>query len=261
MAGSGSQELFDWQSGLFQAGDPRVDWLINTPLAPNRWGVQAIANAFGWGQAADANAGKRDQDGFLVPGYGATTTTGRVVKQENGTYRIPVKDLQTGKVSWRIPTAQEEAYAGVNSKTSKEETTAANLQTHLERRQDQRDGRRHQEVMAQLDLTGRQIQAGIDANRDSNQLGIATLQAQISQNEAANRQRSLEFTAANKQRSLEFSETMRYQATAMNQANLLKAQQLAMDDTYRRDALAQAKKTDRLNAVMALTAALTQAKI
>lgn len=224
-----------------------IDWALND--SPGIKTLNWAGNALGLGQAGDANAGKRDSDGFLVPGFGATKTTGSIRKLPNGDYRIQEKDLATGQIRERALTPQEASNFGVDPKASKAETTAESDRIRLETRQDQREGRRHEEVMAQLGLTGRQIQAGIDANRDSNQLGIATLQAQIGQNEAQN-----------KQRSLEFSETMRYQTTAMNHANQLKAQQLAMDDAYRKDALAQAKKNDRLNAVMTLTAALTQAK-
>lgn len=222
-----------------------IDWALND--SPGMKTLNWAGNALGFGQAGDANAGKRDQDGFLVPGFGATKTTGSIRKLPNGDYRIQEKDLATGQIRERALTPQEASNFGVDPKASKAETAAESDRIRLETRQDQREGRRHEEVMAQLGLTGRQIQAGIDANRDSNQLGIATLQAQISQNEAQNRQRSLEF-----------GETMRYQTTAMNQANALKAEELRMNDSYRTQALAETQRSNRLNAVMQLAGAISR---
>ena len=242
----------DWQTGMVDTGIEPLDQAANAFNFINRPGFNLFRNALGLGQAEDANAGKRDSQGFLVPAYGATTTTGRVVKQSDGTYRIPEKDLATGKVSWRMPTAQEEAYAGINSKTSSAAVKEANIIKKSEDNADRQFGLLQGQLTNQgrtIELQGKQIDAGITAANNANTLAIQTLQANIEENRENRKQRSQEFGAQ-----------MEYQTRAMEDANKLKAQQLLMDDQYRKDALAQTQKSSRLQAIMGLSSALAQAK-
>lgn len=242
----------DWQTGMVDTGVKPLDQTANALNSLNRSGFNLLRNTLGLGQAEDANAGKRDSQGFLIPAYGATTTTGRVVAQPDGSFRIPEKDLKTGKVSWRMPTAQEEARAGVNSKTGVEKVREAGVIKKTEDNANRQFGILKEQLTNQgrtIDLQGKQIDAGITAANNANTLAIQTLQANIEDNRENRKQRSQEFSAQ-----------MEYQTRAMEDANKLKAQQLLMDDQYRKDALAQTQKSNRLQAIMGLSSALAQAR-
>lgn len=240
---------WDWQSLSFRTGNPSLDAASNGINGLNRWGAAALFNGLGVGQAADANAGKRDQDGFLVPGYGATTTTGRVVKQEDGTYRVPVKDLKTGTISWRRPTAQEEAYAGVDSPTSKADTRDA--------RNNQRTEDRY------IDAINRQTrQQGVD-----NKLARDTLDYQIQQGNNNHKLllQQLENAATDAREgrtesARQFNITSALQAQAYADRTQLERTKLTADLEDRKLTREQNAKTNRLNAIMGLSAALAQAR-
>lgn len=249
MADGGSQGIWDWQSLSLRTGNPSLDAGINGFNGLNRWGAAALFNALGVGQAADANAGKRDQDGFLVPGFGATTTTGRVVKQEDGTYRVPVKDLKTGTISWRRPTAQEEAYAGVDSKTSKADTTASQANQKAENRYieaiDRQTAQQGVENKLAQDTLGYQIQQG----NNNHQLLLEQL-----------RSNATDAREGRTENARQFNITSALQAQAYSDRTQLERTKLQADLEDRKLTREQNAKSNRLNAIMGLSAALAQSK-